>query len=476
MSGNDNEQPQAKKTTDDQLVELTTDEKRDIAVEFDTLGKHDPDKLLGSESLKTKQASSVKVVGSSADGKKIQNAGYEISKAMQNMSTGNIEGITDDAKDEDSPSLIQDKYPGESEQDSRLPERSDTSDSETEITDKTKTNSEDGELNDSTKQNTDVNAAKSDPVQSFSDEFNTHTDAENADSENKDVDTDGFHVQQGQEFFIIGKQCAPTVSSTHVLCDNTMDLNRDTMDVDTTSDQLGGADKDVPHQSFYEGMPFGLMDKPGKIDQLESERVTRNNIQVPISNRPQPSEQHELREDGHSVAAPRGALSVESTELPRALLTSSAESPHPPAVSSNILDADEDAQLQSFDNVYNTTKLDNTLTTGKPFLSTTLATSSPPQQIDRSRLKSDISQQKSNIQHRDASTTSVHHIDAVTMEIASPDTMDTYQEELSNRNVRGAKKESDPTQVRYGYHHITFESFFVSLEKKLTSFDDLIII
>ena len=110
------------------------------------------------------------------------------------------------------------------------------------------------------------------------------------------MEIDGFYVQQGQEIFIVGKQCAPTVSSTHVLFDNTMDLNRDTMDEDTTSDQLIGADKDVPHQSFDEGMPFGLMDKPGKIDQLESERVLGNNIQVPLSNRPQPSKQHELQE------------------------------------------------------------------------------------------------------------------------------------------------------------------------------------
>ena len=231
VSGNGNEQPQAKKTTDDQLVELTTDEKRDIAAEFDTLGKHDPDKLLGSESLKTKPVRSVEVVGSNADGKKIQNAGGGISKAMQNMSTENIEDITHDAKDsfdEDLPSLKLEKYPGESEQDSRLPERSDTSDSETEITDKTKINNEDGELNDSRKQSTDVSAAKSDPIQSFSDEFNTHTDAANGDSGNKDVDTDGFHVQQGQESSIVGKQCAPTVSSTHGLCDITMDSNTDT--------------------------------------------------------------------------------------------------------------------------------------------------------------------------------------------------------------------------------------------------------
>ena len=145
-------------------------------------------------------------------------------------------------------------------------------------------------------------------------------------------------------------------------------------------------------------------------------------------------------------------------------------------VPSNILDEDEDAQLQSFDNVYNTTKLDNTLTTGKPFLSTTLAISSPPQQIDRSRLKSDISQQKSNIQHRDVSTISVHHIDAVAMEIATPDTVDTYQEELSNRSVRGAKKESDPTEVRYGYHHITLRIILCFPGEKTNIFDDLIII
>ena len=460
VSGNGNEQPQAKKTTDDQLVELTTDEKRDIAAEFDTLGKHDPDKSLGSESLKTKPASSVEVVGSSADGKKIQNAGDEISKAMQNMSTENIEGIIDNVNYEDLPSLREDKYPGESEQDCRLPERSDTSDSKPEITDKTKINNEDGKLNDSTKQNTDVNTAKSDPIRSFSDECNTHTDAANADSENKDVDTDGFHVQQGQESSIVGKQCAPTVSSTHNLCDSTLDSNRDTKDEDRT-DGIAGQLGD----SIDEGMNLGRMDKPGKIDQLESERVTRNNIhvQVPISNRPQSSKQHGLKEDSHGVAAPRGALPVESTDLPPAPLTSSAKSPqpspHPPAVFSTVLDAD-DVQLQSFDSVYNTTKPDNTLTTGKPFPSATPSTSRPPEQIDTSRLKSDISQQKSNIQHRDTSSNSVHHIDAVTMEIATPDTTDTYQEELSNRNVRGATKESDPTQVRYDYHHITFEFLF----------------
>ena len=296
MSGNGNEQPQAKKSTDDQLVELTADEKRDIAVEFDTLGKHDPDKLLGSKSLKTNPASSVEVVGSRADGKKIQNAGDEILKGnAKHEYRKHRRYVTDNVKDEDLPSLRQDKYPGDSEQERRLPERNDTSDCEPEITDKTKINNEDGELNDSTKQNTGVNAAKSDPIQSFSDEFNTRTDAANADSENKDVDTDGFHVQQGQESSIVDKQCTPTVSSTNGLCDSIMDSDRDTKDEDRTNSiagQLGGADKDVLYQSVDEGMNFEGMDKPGKIDQLESERVTRNNIQVPISNRPQSSKQH----------------------------------------------------------------------------------------------------------------------------------------------------------------------------------------
>ena len=424
VSGNGNGLPQARKTTDDQLVELTADEKHDIGVEFDTLGKHDPDKSLVSENLKTKPTSSAEVAGSSTDRKKIQNAGYEIPKAKQSMSTENIDvtGDGDDSPGEDLPSLKLKKYPGESAQDSKFPEGSDTSHSETGITDRTKINNEDEELNDSTKQNTSVNAAKSDPIQSFSDEFNTQTDATNADSKNKDVDTDGFHVQQGQERFIVGKQCTPTVSSSSIRGPCDMDLNTDTMGEDrtkSTAGQIGGADKDASDNSADEGIPFGRMDKPRKIDQLESERVSGDHIQVPDGNRLQPPKQHELREDGHGVAAPRGILPVETPDLSRAPLISSAESPQrsspPPAVSSNTLDADEDAQLQSFDNVYNTTEHDNNLATGKPFLSATPSTSSAPEQIDKSRLKSDISQQKCNIQDRDASTTTfVHHIDAVT--------------------------------------------------------------
>ena len=300
VSGNGNGQPQARKTTDDQLVELTADEKHDIGVEFDTLGKHDPDKSLESESLKTKPSNSAEVAGSSTDRKKIQNRGYEIPKAIQNMSTENID-VTGDGEDtpgEDLPSLELEKYPGESAQDSKFPEGSGTSHSETEITDKTKINSEDEELNDSTKQTTGVNAAKSDPIRSFSDEFNTHTDATNADSENKDVDTDGFHVQQDQESFIVGKQCTPIVSSIRGPCDSTMDLNTDTMDEDRTKSsagQIGGVDKDVSDNSADEGIPFRRMDKPGKIDQRESERVLEEHLQVPGGNRPQPPKQHELR-------------------------------------------------------------------------------------------------------------------------------------------------------------------------------------
>ena len=44
--------------------------------------------------------------------------------------------------------------------------------------------------------------------------------------------------------------------------------------------------------------------------------------------------------------------------------------------------------------------------------------------------------------------------------------MDTCQDELSNRYVRGAtEEETDPAQVRYGYHHVILKLLFASLEK-----------
>ena len=450
--GNDvNDWPEAVETTHDQLVEVATDGKHDIAPGSDTVGKHDPDsndEVLESEGVHSKPI--VDSIDSRVGEEEVINADDKRSDVTENKTTENIavKLVDTPVQDENMSSSVNEDNLAD------LPEQGDNDGAQKDAIDDRKLNISNKRLNVSSEPEADGDEIKSDTVPTFADELNTDADAMNDDSENKDVDTDGFHVLQGQQGSMESERYSPGVNSTPVCI--TLDERKDTVNDDVDIDAGSyGVDESLCDQGVDEGIPSGQMDNPGKIDQLESERVLDTNIQVPIGNSSQPREREKEWPDGQGTPAQEGDHAAETSEFSRVPLTSSPEpkkqSPYP----SSLTGTNEDAQLQSSDNFCSTTELNNTqgnLSESQP------PTISKPEQIthpDGSRWEPNISQPNSNIQH--STSLPVNHDDAVTMEIATPDTMDTNQDlnsdELPTTNLGGALEvENNTTKVRYGNH------------------------